>query len=99
MKTFAYFLENFRSREKAPWTFIVRILTNLDCQQYNPGEIILRANKPVEELIIIHQGYCNLYGFQLSKDGTHQEKHLIVRLPTKSWYGEFQILLDLDSTL
>ena len=89
LKTFAYFLEDHRSKNKAPWSFISRILTNLDCQLYNPGDVIVRANKPVEELIIIHQGYCNLYGFEPSKDGNHEVKHLIVRLPERSWYGDF----------
>lgn len=30
MKTFEYFFEDFRTKNKAPMTFIVRVLTNLD---------------------------------------------------------------------
>ena len=89
MKTFEYFFEDFRSKNKAPLTFMVGVLTKLDCQLYDPGEVILEAKKPIEELIMVHQGYCNLYGFQPSKDGGTLEKHLIVRLPRRSWYGEF----------
>ena len=99
MKTFEYFFEDFRTKNKAPMTFIVRALTNLDQELYDPGEVILAANKPIEDLIIIHTGHCNLYGFQPSEEkGMPDDKHLIVRLQKRSWYGEFQILLDLDSS-
>ena len=44
MKTFEYFFEDFRTKNKAPMTFIVRALTNLDCALYIPNEVIIAAN-------------------------------------------------------
>ena len=98
MKTFEFFFEDFRGKNKAPWSFMVGVLTNLDCAMYKPGDVIIPVRKKVEELIIIEQGYCKLYAFSPSRDKTHEEKQLVVRLPSKSWYGEFQILLNLESS-
>ena len=99
MKTVQYFLEDYRGRNKAPLSFLVGVLTNLDCQLFKPDEVIIPARKPVEQLIIIEHGDCNLYGFSPSReDKTVMEKNIVVRLPRRSWYGEFQILLNLDSS-
>ena len=53
MKTFKYFFEDFRSRNKASMSFVVGVLTNLDCAMYKTGDVIIPAKKPVDDLIII----------------------------------------------
>ena len=79
-------------------SFVVGVLTNLDCAMYKPGDVIIHAKKPVDDLVIIEQGYCRLYAFTPSRDKTYEEKNLVVKLCRSSWYGEFQILLNLDSS-
>lgn len=53
LKTFEFFFEDFRSRNKASMSFMVGVLTNLDCAMYKPGDVIIPTKKPVEELVII----------------------------------------------
>ena len=56
-------------------------------------------DEPVEDLVIIEQGKCNLYGFERNLTETNAtEKLLIVSLPEQSWFGDFQILLDVKSS-
>ena len=89
MKTFTYFLEDFRGKNKAPLPFLVGVLTNLDCQMFKPNSVIVPANRPVEDLVIVEQGTCYLYGFSPSRDKEYLEKNIVVKLPRRSWYGEF----------
>ena len=75
LKTFEFFFEDFRGKNKAPMSFMVGVLTNLDCAMYKPGDVIIPVRKKVEELIIIEQGYCKLFAFIPSRDNkTHDEK-------------------------
>ena len=75
-----------------------KILTQLDSKLYKPGETMIQHNSEVKELIFIEQGKCNLYGFWPSKEIENEfQKLLIVRLVEKSWYGDAQILLNINS--
>jgi len=51
----------------------------------------------VNELIVISSGECNLFGFYNSL-GEEEKKILLVTLPECSWFGDFQIMLNMDST-
>lgn len=50
----------------------------------------------MEDLILIEKGSCNLYGFQEYEGEV--EKLLIARLFDHSWFGDYQILLEVEST-
>jgi len=90
MKSFAFFHEDFEGRNKASVSFIAEILTSLDSQMYLPGTTIIERGSRVKEMVLIKQGKCNLYGFRTSKlDASLLEKLHIVRLPEKSWFGDF----------
>lgn len=58
----------------------------------------MTANEKVSDLVLIATGCCNLYGMY-DVDEETVEKILIVTLPKQSWYGDFQIILDLDMSL
>ena len=47
----------------APEGFMIDVLTNLDSTLYLPGTPIAVANTRVEELVVIAEGSCKLYGF------------------------------------
>ena len=95
MHAFAFFFEDFAGKNKAPEDFIVGILTQLTMSLYRPGDIILRQNEKVEDLILIEKGSCNLYGFQ--KYEGEIEKLLIAKLIEFGWYGDYHILLEVES--
>ena len=92
IETFSYFFEDFRGGNKAHMSFVAGVVTSLDYAIYKPGEVIVPAFQPVDSLVMIQSGSCNLNGFN------EKQNHLIVKLPSKSWYGEMQILLNLNST-
>ena len=58
--------------------------------------MIIHENDYVPELIIAATGKLKLYGFYDSRGEKH--KMHVVTLPTRSWYGDFQILLNIEST-
>ena len=51
----------------------------------------------MRDLIFIAQGTVKLYGFYENSDGDLQ-RMVIVRLREGSWYGDFQVLMDCDSS-
>jgi len=74
-------------------------LTQLDSALYSSGQVILPFEKKVRDLIIIEKGSCNLYGFEQSNENKEEmDKLLIAKLPECSWFGDFQILLDLNNS-
>ena len=85
----------------APEGFMIKILTQLDALLYKPGDVIIRNNDEVDELVVIGKGSCDLFGYYKVKDAFNEEndkKVLISRLPRQSWFGDFQIFLDIKST-
>ena len=91
-----FFNENDRSNARAPEHFIVKVMSNLDSKLYHSGQVIIERGSPVENLILIKEGHCNLYSFFEPKTNNADEliKVLLVKLKQGSWYGDFQILLD-----
>ena len=55
----------------------------------------MHAYEKVENLVLIAKGTCHLYGFN-EIDDDNIEKILIVKLKKQSWFGDFQIMLDLE---
>lgn len=77
---------------------MVRVLTQLVTTMYKPGEVIIDLRSKVKDLIIIMKGECNLYGFSPAQNSEEPDKMHVVTLPEQSWYGDFQILLNLESS-
>ena len=72
------------------------VLTNLDSFMYEPGAVIVEENSKVTDLVVAASGKLNLYGFYTHRK--NELKVLIVHLPEQSWYGDFQIMLNEEST-
>jgi len=71
-----------------------RVLTKLKSKMFRPGEIIIERGQIIRDLVVVGEGSCHLYGF--FKDIRKVErKALLVSLPRKSWFGDFQILLQM----
>ena len=96
-RTLDYFFEDKNGKNKASDLFINEVLTQLDSRLYEPGEIIMERNSRVRDLIFIAQGTCKLFGFYEQKDGD-LIRMVIVRLREGSWYGDFQVLMDCESS-
>ena len=75
---------------------MVSVLTHLDSHLYATGTVLIAERQKVEDLIVVASGKLNLFGFYDHR-GEHK-KMQIVKLPTCSWYGDFQILLNFEST-
>ena len=63
METLQFFFEDFKGRNKAYMPFIAGVVTNLDYAIYKLGEVIIPAFQPVDSLVIIQSGSCNINGF------------------------------------
>ena len=77
-----FFNENDRSNARAPEHFIVKVMSNLDSKLYHAGQVIIERGSPVENLILIKEGHCNLYSFFEPKTNNADEliKVLLVKL-------------------
>lgn len=51
----------------------------------------------MRDMLIVSKGSINLYGFFKDRKGEEFGTR-VVNLPRKSWYGDYQILLDMNST-
>ena len=96
MSTFEFFFQDFAGKDKAPESFMISVLTNLDSRLFDKGSVLIEENGKVEDLIVAGEGKLKLYGFYDHRGERH--KMHIVNLPVCSWYGDFQILLDLESS-
>lgn len=97
IEKFQFFFEDFEGKgKKAPTDFVNQVLTNLDSRLYPIGQVIIEREHRVESLMLIQQGKCNLNGWIDSRG--EQLKVQVVRLLESSWFGDFQILLELDSS-
>lgn len=72
------------------------MLTNLDSQLYRVGETVIDYHDKVEKLMLIQSGKCDLNSLLDQRNSKIEVR--IVRLLESSWYGDFQILLDLESS-
>lgn len=76
---------------------MIAVVTKLKSQMHDPGDLIIERGQELKELHLVAQGKCELYGY--FTDNTGEEfRALIVNLPTCSWYGDFQIMLDIKTT-
>ena len=62
-KKFQYFFASGLSSIAAPVKFTNQVLSQLQTQLFRKGEIILERDKAVNDLVLISEGECSLYGF------------------------------------
>jgi len=75
---------------------MLNLLGSLDCRLYKPGDNVCTRNEKIHRLILLAEGSCNLYGYCEVRGVEH--KIALSHLPERSWYGDFQILLEVQST-
>ena len=73
---------------------MIDVVTSLNSQMHDPGAIIVPMGQTMNDLHLVAQGNCELYGYYKDAMGA-EYRTLIVSLPTQSWYGDFQIMLDM----
>lgn len=73
-----------------------QVLTNLDSRIYEIGQVVVENDNKVESVVLIQSGRCNLNGWINSRGDRF--KVCVVSLLESSWFGDFQILLDFEST-
>ena len=64
------------------------VLSNLRSTLYSPGSVIIPFFTDVNEMVIISEGKCNLFGL-FSQSEEEQRKVKLVSLPEGSWFGDF----------
>ncbi len=73
---------------------MIEVVSSLNSQMHDPGVKIVPRHQTMNDLHLVAQGNCELYGY--FKDAMGMEyRTLLVSLPTQSWYGDFQIMLDI----
>lgn len=73
--------------------FLTDFIANMYCRIYIPKSEIIRFGETFPELYMIHKGIVIVQVKGLSKEG------IIVRLPSNSYFGDYQILFELKSQL
>ena len=97
MATFEFFFQDFVGKNKAPEAFMMNVVANLDSRLFETGHVLIEENEKVKDLIVVGEGKLKLFGFYEERD--ERTKMLIVKLPECSWFGDYQILLNLESSL
>lgn len=62
-----------------------------------PDEVVVNQGSNFEELVMIQDGYVNLL-LRLDKNDDRSTQEFFI-LPTFSYFGDYQILLDLKSQI
>ena len=57
---------------------------------------MIKQNKRVDNLILVNQGCLHIYGYYVIKD-EEMLRFKAVTIPKGSWYGDYQILLNITS--
>lgn len=94
-QTFEFMFNDHRQKFKSPSNLIMKILTNLECNIYVFGSVVLERSSSLDSLLMVGKGTVNLIGY----DSIHgQEVSMIVtKLIQGSWFGDYEILNDKKS--
>lgn len=90
-----YYFNDYKYDNKAPFGFVMKVLTNLHCAIFLEGNKLIEFGKPVYNLNIFMKGSVNLYGY--GKLNGEEHRVMLSRLPVGSWYGDYQILMNTNS--
>jgi hypothetical protein len=96
VKRFEFFFHDYNLGNHTSQAFIMSIMTRLNSRLYEKGSIIIKQEKPVENLIFINFGCLHIYGYHEFKD-QEMLRFKACTLPKGSWYGDYQILLNVTS--
>ena len=102
LEVFSYFFEDFVGVRRVPRIFMKNVLTNLTSSVFKQGDVIIKFGEKVKELIVISSGKCELYKPDEKVNGEQKIsnlKILLARLPERSWFGDYQIMLELECML
>lgn len=72
-----------------------KIICALNCQFYEPFSIIIEKDKPVDAVHFIFNGWAQLTSVYVIEG---EEFGFKMKLIERSWYGEYQVLLNAEST-
>lgn len=97
VKKFRYFFNDTLDNYSAPRQLIVEVLKQLETSLFHSGDVIIRYESIVEDMVLISQGSCVLYGFY-KEQGGETVKVRLTKLIEKSWFGDFNIILDIPSS-
>ena len=76
--------------------FINELIINMFCRIMSPGKIVLNYKSNVKEMYFIRQGIVEIQNNE--NDSVCQDKPILY-LPKYSYFGDYQILMDLKSNL
>ena len=96
VKRFDFFFNDYNFGNHCSKTFIMHIMTRLNSRLYERGSIMIKQNKRVDNLILVNQGCLHIYGYYVIKD-EEMLRFKAVTIPKGSWYGDYQILLNITS--
>ena len=74
----------------------MQVMTRLNSRLYERGHILIRQGKEVDNLIFINEGCLHIYGYHEFKE-QEMLRFKAVTLPKGSWFGDYQILLNLTT--
>ncbi len=62
-KSWEFFFEDFNGKTKAPEAFMIDVVTRLSSQMHDPGATIVPRGQTMNDLHLVAQGNCELYGY------------------------------------
>ena len=92
---FDFFFNDYNNQMFAPQRVIHLMVTGMESKLFGKGERIFAKGSPVNDFVFIYYGACNLYGYYALNQEALRFK--VVTLKKGSWFGDYQILLDIPS--
>lgn len=103
----AYFFQDKVYNQKADKGLMRKIVCALHCTMYEVGSYIIEKDEQVDSVHFIFSGYCDLTSVYKIKDETDfagtgetedREYGFRIKLGERSWFGDFQVLMQVNST-
>ena len=94
---FNYLFEDPQEGYFAEKGFVSDFLAHLYCRIFIPGQDIIKKGEDFPEIYLIYKGTVTISGGMKKKGNIYNEDQHFLVLPTNSYFGEFQILMDLNS--
>jgi len=98
-KQMAYFFHDKIQHQKADIGLMRKMICALNCSMFEPGAVILEKGREVESVNFVFEGYANLINtYKIKDDMGEHEYGYSIRIPERSWFGDYQVLMDVPST-
>jgi hypothetical protein len=76
-----------------------KIICALNCSMFEPGQLIIEKGKEVESVYFLFEGYADIMNTYTINDGEGSHDYgYKIRLPQRSWFGDYQIMMGVQST-